>query len=133
MTGVEYVRALCKKKGIPIAKLERDLGYGNGYLNPKKNTQIDFDRAREISEYLDCDIEDVYGRPVHVVGIDPGPSRTLNDAVYEEIAPGLSKVIKMYMLFDENDRNEILALMKAKLSKYLDEEKETPDEHKSAG
>ena len=32
MTGVEYVRDLCKQKGIAISKLEKDLGFSNGYL-----------------------------------------------------------------------------------------------------
>jgi len=35
-----------------------------------------------------------------------------------EATPGLSQVIKMYTLFDDTDRAEILALMKAKLAKY---------------
>ena len=33
---VEIVRAICKEKDIPISRLEQDLGYGNGYFNPKK-------------------------------------------------------------------------------------------------
>lgn len=36
-TGIDYVRLLCKERNISISKLERDLGFSNGYLNPKKN------------------------------------------------------------------------------------------------
>lgn len=60
-TGVEYVRSFCKEKGIPISKLEKDLGYGNGYLNPKKIKKIDYDRAVEIANYLGCDLNRVLG------------------------------------------------------------------------
>ena len=123
MTGVEYVRSICKEKKIPISKLERDLGYGNGYLNPKKNTGIDFERAREIAEYLECDFEKVYGKTI--IRIDPEPLKKAQDRIYEDLAPGLSQVVKMYVLFDDNDRSEIFALMKAKLNKYICEEKET--------
>lgn len=35
-TGIDYVRLLCKERNISISKLERDLGFSNGYLNPKK-------------------------------------------------------------------------------------------------
>ena len=73
------------------------------------------------------------GKELQKIELDAKPLRELQDRIHENLAPGLSQAIKMYTLFDENDRNEILALMKAKLSKYFDEEKETPDEHKSVG
>ena len=50
MTSVEYVRMLCKEKNISIAKLERDLGFSNGYLNPKKMSTIPFARAEMIAD-----------------------------------------------------------------------------------
>lgn len=34
--GVEYIRNLCKERKIPISKLEKECGFANGYLNPKK-------------------------------------------------------------------------------------------------
>ena len=57
MTGVEYVRDLCKKKGIAISKLEKDLGFSNGYLNPKKMDYIPYDRAILIYKYLGGDLK----------------------------------------------------------------------------
>ena len=32
MNSVERVKALCKERHIAISKLERDLGYANGYI-----------------------------------------------------------------------------------------------------
>lgn len=61
LTGVEFVREECKKKRISIAQLERDLGFSNGYLNPKKLHKIPYDRARMISSYLGIDINQVLG------------------------------------------------------------------------
>lgn len=55
-SAIEYVRRMCKEKGIAISKLEKDLKFGNGYLNPKKGTKIPYDRAVMIAEYLHCDI-----------------------------------------------------------------------------
>lgn len=51
--SVQLVRDLCKDRNIPIAKLEKDCGFSNGYLNPKKMSKIPYDRAVVIAEYLD--------------------------------------------------------------------------------
>lgn len=56
MTGVEYVRMICKEKGIPVSKMEKDLGYGNGYFNPRKLKKIPIGKAPEIAEYLEIDV-----------------------------------------------------------------------------
>lgn len=61
MTGVEYVRDLCKQKGIAISKLEKDLGFSNGYLNPKKMDNIPYDRALLIYKYLGGDLNIMTG------------------------------------------------------------------------
>lgn len=50
--SVQLVRDLCKERNIPIAKLEKDCGFSNGYLNPKKMSKIPYDRAVVIAEYL---------------------------------------------------------------------------------
>lgn len=56
---VEYVRSICKGRKIPIATLERDCGFGNGYLNPKKIDKIDYPRAVIIAEYLGLPVEEI--------------------------------------------------------------------------
>lgn len=59
MTYVEYVRAICKEKGIAISKMESDLGYGNGYFNPKKIKKIPIEKAPDIADYLKIDVFDI--------------------------------------------------------------------------
>ncbi len=54
---VELVRAVCKEKNIPISRIEQELGYGNGYFNPKKVKNIPSDRLAEIARYLDVPVE----------------------------------------------------------------------------
>lgn len=56
ITGVEYVREECKNRGISIAQLEKDLGFSNGYLNPKKLHKIPYERAKAIAAYLGIDL-----------------------------------------------------------------------------
>lgn len=60
-TMVENIREICREKGIAVSRLESDLGYGNGYLNPKKIKAITTTRAAEIAEYLGVPLDALMG------------------------------------------------------------------------
>ena len=55
---IERIKEICKQKKIPVSKLEKDLGYGNGYLNPKKVSDIKASRLLEILDYLEISWEE---------------------------------------------------------------------------
>lgn len=55
--SVEFVRQVCREKGITVAKLEKDCGFSNGYLNPKKMYKLPYDRAVTIGKYLNVSPE----------------------------------------------------------------------------
>lgn len=55
--GVEYIRNVCKEKGIPISALEKKCGFANGYLNPKKISKLPYDRALLIADILNISVE----------------------------------------------------------------------------
>lgn len=55
--SVECVRDLCKQRGIAISVLEKDCGFANGYLNPKKMAKLPYDRAVTIANYLGVSVE----------------------------------------------------------------------------
>ena len=48
--SVEYVREICQQRRIPISTLEKDCGFSNGYLNPKKMARLPYDRAMVIAK-----------------------------------------------------------------------------------
>ena len=52
MTPVERVVAICKERKITIAKIERDLGFSNGYIKGLKGGKISAERVRTIGDYL---------------------------------------------------------------------------------
>lgn len=63
-SSVEMVRSLCKERDIPIAQLERECGFSNGYLNPKKMRKLPYDRSVTIAQYLDVPVEIILtGKP----------------------------------------------------------------------
>lgn len=57
MNSVELIKKICKDRKIPISKLERDLNYGNGYIGQLKKGTIPSDRAIEIANYLEVDLQ----------------------------------------------------------------------------
>ena len=57
MNSVERVKKLCKEQRIPISKLEKDLGYSNGYIGQLRKGTFPADRLKEIAEYLGVSIE----------------------------------------------------------------------------
>lgn len=52
MNSVERVKSICKEKKIPISKLERDLGYSNGYIGQLRKGVFPTDRLLDIANYL---------------------------------------------------------------------------------
>ena len=53
MNSVERVKTICKDRKIPISKLERDLGYSNGYIGQlRKGAQLIADYFGVSVDYL---------------------------------------------------------------------------------
>lgn len=52
MNSVERVKKLCKENKIPISKLERDLGFSNGYIGQLKKGVFPDDRLTKIADYF---------------------------------------------------------------------------------
>ena len=57
MNSVERVKTICKDRKIPISKLERDLGYSNGYIGQLRKGTFPNDRLKEIAEYLEVSVD----------------------------------------------------------------------------
>ena len=52
MNAVDRVKAICKERKIPISKLERDLGFANGYIGQLRKGVFPSDRLMAIADYL---------------------------------------------------------------------------------
>lgn len=53
MTSVERVKAICKERKIPLSKIEKDLGFANGYISQLRKGTFPADRLQKIADYLD--------------------------------------------------------------------------------
>ena len=57
MNSVERVKQICKERKIPISKLEKDLGFANGYIAQLRKGTFPDDRLAKISEYFDVSVD----------------------------------------------------------------------------
>jgi transcriptional regulator with XRE-family HTH domain len=57
MNSVERVRQLCKERKIPVYRLEKDLGYANGYINQLRKGVFPADRLLEIANYFSVSVD----------------------------------------------------------------------------
>jgi transcriptional regulator with XRE-family HTH domain len=57
MNSVERVKFICKKRKIAISKLEKDLGFSNGYISQLRKGVFPADRLALIADYLSCSPE----------------------------------------------------------------------------
>ena len=56
MNSVDKVKELCKEKKIAISRLEKDLGFSNGYIRGLREGKFPSDRLKAIAEYLGVSI-----------------------------------------------------------------------------
>lgn len=57
MNSVDRVKTICRERRIAISKLEKDLGFGNGYIGQLKKGVFPNDRLYKIAEYLEVSPE----------------------------------------------------------------------------
>lgn len=62
MTSVERVKDICKARKIPLSRLEKELGYSNGYIAQLRKGVFPSDRLTEIAAYLDVPVDLLLGR-----------------------------------------------------------------------
>lgn len=52
MNSVERVKAICKERKIAISRLEKDLGFANGYIGQLRKGTFPAERLADIAAYL---------------------------------------------------------------------------------
>ena len=57
MNSVERVKQICKERKIPISRLEKDLGFSNGYISQLRKGVFPDNRLAIIAHYLDVTTE----------------------------------------------------------------------------
>ena len=112
-----------KKYRLSLGMSQEELAKMAGYTDRSsiakiEKGQVDIPQSKihQFAKIFNVTASELMGNDGIVVNIEP--IRKAYDRLYEDAAPGLSMVIKMYELFNETDRAEVLALMNAKMAKY---------------
>ena len=72
MNSVVRVKAICAERKIPISKLEKDLGFSNGYISQLRKGTFPADRLAKIAQYLSLSTSYLlYGKDDDAQGSDP--------------------------------------------------------------
>lgn len=72
MNSVERVKSICKNRKIPISKLEKDLGFSNGYIGQLRKGVFPDDRLGKIADYLGVTVD-------YLVNGEETDNKTLNE------------------------------------------------------
>lgn len=57
MNSVDRVKSICKERKIAISKLEKDLGFSNGYISQLRKGTFPAERLALIANYLSVSTE----------------------------------------------------------------------------
>ena len=129
MNCVERVKQICKERKIPISKLEKDLGFSNGYVGQLKKGSFPAERLSKIAEYL------MYGE-------EPAPDPVLTSRDERDIEKILARTKEQLLsqeglMFDGDPASpeaidSILSAMQIgmELAKKKNKEKYTPKKYK---
>ena len=106
MNSVERVKTICKDRKIPISKLERDLGYSNGYIGQLRKGTFPNDRLKEIADYFGVSVDYLMTGKEK----EGGETYYLNDET-REIAQEIFEKKELRMLFDVTRKSTPQRLM----------------------
>lgn len=112
--AVQRVKRICKDRKIPISKLERDLGFANGYISQLRKGTFPNDRLLQIANYLMIPVEvlmegnKIGSHEEELVGIQKENPATISDEV-DEVTIELMDIIQNGT---DEDRQDLLDMYK---------------------
>ena len=105
MTVGDFIKTIAKEKGTSAAKIERDLGFSNGYIGTSRDSSFPYERLVKIAEYLDVSPEYLWSR---------GESAS-NSLCCPVLSDDESALLIAFRQLDEYDRGQALGIIKGLL------------------
>lgn len=63
---LENIQNLCKERGIPISRLEKELGFSNGSIYKWDKTSPSVDKVIKVASFFNVTIEEILDLPINV-------------------------------------------------------------------
>lgn len=92
MTTVERIKNICKSRGIPLYKLEKECGFSNGYIGGLRRGTMHYDKLQKVSEALDISMSYL------ALGID----------IEQQESPFMQELSEITYDFSENEKQLLL-------------------------
>ena len=106
----EQIRAEADKQRIPIAKLERDLGFNHGTIRRWENSEPSVEKVVRVADYLNVSIDQLCERSVEKEFIE----EMVKDLTKQ--SPDEAMLLRLYQLIPEEYRMDALyAVMEIKM------------------
>lgn len=112
MNSVEKVKSICKERKIPISKLERDLGFANGYIGQLRKGTFPNDRIVAISEYLNVSLSYLLGE-----SDNPTSEEKLAAESGSELSLKARRVMELVQGLDDDDLDMVLEIVRSILAR----------------
>ncbi len=134
MNSVERVKSICKNRKIPISKLEKDLGFSNGYIGQLRKGVFPDDRLGRIADYLGVTVDYLMnGEETDNKVLNEKDERDIKQAI-EDFKNRLSTAGVMYdgEPLDEESQAAILAAVELaeRTARIAAKDKFTPKKYK---
>ena len=114
MTVGEFIKTVAKNKGTSAAKIERDLGFSNGYIGTSKDASFPYTRLLMIAEYLGVSPEYLWSRGESASNTFSGPALSDDE----------SALLIQFRKLDSSDRQRLVGYIDGLLAgdKYKKDE-----------
>lgn len=110
MTVGDFIKSVARSKGTSAAKIERELGFSNGYIGTVRDSSFPYDRLLRIAEHLDVSPEYLWSCGESAANTFAGPSLSDDE----------SDMLVAFRKLDTYDRGQLSGFIKglASADKY---------------
>ena len=101
MNVVDRIRLLCDERGIAISRLEKDLGFSNGYIRSLRRGIMPIERMEKVADYFGTTVDALR------FGDDSAPRPTTSHSHWIPVLGRVAAGIPIEMIEDVIDYEEI--------------------------
>lgn len=106
MNTVEFLKSILKERHIPMSRIERDLGFANGYIGQLRKGTFPYDRLVKIADYLEVSPDYLASCGAASAAVPLGP----------ELTDAESELLSGFRQLSDEDRDAVLRTIKGLLA-----------------
>lgn len=122
MNTVEFLKSILKERHIPMSRIERDLGFANGYIGQLRKGTFPYDRLVKIADYLEVS-------PDYLASCGAASAAVPLDM---ELSDAESELLSGFRQLSDEDRDAVLRTIKGLLASSSYIKTKIPDSVESA-